>query len=131
MASGESVRLRMHSGIPIVDVLGDRSEGALRSLVEMVRALVDAGHFDIIVNLKLAAVTGAIWLEGLAKEGRAVRAHCGHIDVVATREQAAALAQGTGDCLFRLATSEGLAIGRIKRIPVLSAGSGSTARTME
>jgi len=128
MSAEEMIQLRVNSGVPIVDVLGEWEAAVLGALTEMVNTLMDAGHYEIVVNVQRATTSGIAGLHSLARAAQAVRLHCGHIDVVGTAEQVDHLLRQQAEKLFRLATSEEVAIGRIKRTPVLSAGSRCTAR---
>lgn len=128
MSGGDCVRLRLHSGIPIVDVEGEWGTAATEALVDMIGALSSAGHYEIIVNIQRAALEGISALRSLARLTKAVRAHCGHINIVASVEQIEEMVRQRMDGLFRLASSEGSAIGRIKRTPILTPGPSCTAR---
>lgn len=131
MPAEEAVRLRVHSGVPIVDVMGDWAPAVADSLAAMIGSLTEAGHFDIVVNVQRAAVSSVMALKALSRAAHAVRDHCGHIDVVGTAEQLDELLCQHMERFFRLAASEETAIGRIKRIPVLAPGQRWTARPAE
>ena len=128
MATGTVLNLRVHSGVPIVDVQGIWEPALTDALSEMIGKLASAGHFDIVVNVQRAALEGISALRSLSRSAQAIRAHCGHVDIVGTVEQLDALLIEHVESLFRLALSEEGAIGRIKRIPVLSTGVRVTAR---
>jgi len=126
--TGVTLDLRLHSGVPIVDVQGSWEPALTDALSEMIFALSSAGHFDIVVNVQRAALEGISALRSLTRSANAVRSHCGHLDIVGTAEQLEALISERVGGLFRLASSEEGAIGRIKRIPILSTGVRVTAR---
>jgi len=128
MTAGYEIRLRLHSGVPIVDMLGDWKPAATEALRDMIETLLRAGHYEIIVNIQRATLDGISALQSLSQLAQKVRSHCGHIDIVGTAAQLQALLRQQAEGLFRLAVSEESALGRIKRIPVLTAGPGCTAR---
>ncbi len=128
MATGSALNLRLHSGVPIVDVQGSWEPALTDALSEMIGALANAGHFDIVVNVQRAALEGISALRSLSRSALAIRSHYGHLDVVGTVEQIDALMTEHIESLFRLASSEEGAIGRIKRVPILSTGARITAR---
>ncbi|HXG24061.1 MAG TPA: hypothetical protein VNJ09_05850 [Chthonomonadales bacterium] len=128
MSGGNCVRLRLHSGIPIVDVQGEWGPAATEALVDMICVLSNAGHYEIVVNIQRAALEGISALRSLAWLAETVRAHCGHINIVGSVEQIEELVRQRIEGLFRLASSEENAIGRIKRIPILTPGPSCTAR---
>src|SRR2546423_8911191 len=129
-STGNLLNLRMHSGGPIVEVHGEWEPGVADALKEMIGQLVNAGHFEIVVNIQRAALEGLSALRSLAQTVQAVRSHCGHLDVVGTVEQIQELLQQQTEKLFRLACTEETAIGRIKRLPVITKGVGCTAHTV-
>jgi hypothetical protein len=122
MAASATLNLRLHSGVPVVDVHGSWEPALTRALSELLGRLTDAGHFDIVVNVQRAALEGILALRSLSCSAQAIRSHCGHLDIVGTVEQIDVLIFDQMEKLFRLASSEEGAIGRIKRIPVLSRG---------
>jgi hypothetical protein len=124
----EAVKLRIHSGVPIVDVLGDWAPAMADSVAEMIRTLTDAGHFEIVLNIQRATIGGITAMGSLTRMAQGLRSHCGHMDVVGTADQINELVRAQTKRLFRLAVSEEMAIGRIKRTPVLSTGERCTAR---
>src|ERR1051325_106859 len=128
MSVEQPVRLRIHSGVPIVDVLGDWVPHVTDAVSDLVRTLTESGHFDIVLNVQRAAITGISALSSLSRLAKTVRSHCGHIDVVGTKDQVNELIRSRVETLFRLAMSEEAAIGRIKRTPVLAAAQEFTAR---
>jgi hypothetical protein len=121
------VRLRLHSGVPIVDVLGEWAPHLTDSLTEMISSLIVAGHFEIVLNVK-RTLGGVQAIMALGRNVQAVRKHCGHIDLVVSAEQRDELVRQQAQRVFRLATTEETAIARIKRVPVLSIGHLCTAK---
>jgi anti-anti-sigma regulatory factor len=128
MSGGYQVRLRLHSGIPVVDVRGAWDSRVAEALDEMIHALLNAGHYEIVVNIQRATLEGLSVLCSLAQLAKAIRAHYGHINIVGNVEQIEELLRHKSDKLFRLAISEASAIGRIKRIPIWTSGPSSPAR---
>jgi len=128
LSAESAVRLRMHSGVPIVDVLGEWEPCATAELAEMIGRLAGAGHYEIVINVQRAALKGVAALEQLSRWVQTVREHCGHIDVVGTAEQLEALLREQAGRMFRLATCEETALSHIKRTPVLATGIRCTAR---
>lgn len=118
--------LLLHSGIPVVRLEGEWDDRLGAQLVETVRRLTRAGHYEIIINLtgakQLPFLEGK-WLEKLERLAASIRAHCGHLDVVASVEQVEAYLRRQVKSLARWATSEEQAICRIKGIPVMTGGS--------
>src|SRR5258708_761533 len=119
LSSERLVNLRMHSGVPIVDVHGDWEPGVADALNGMIGQLVRAGHFEIILNVQRAALDGISALRSLGQSVQSIHSHCGHLDVVGTVEQIEELVKEQAVNLFRLACTEETAIGRIKRLPVM------------
>ena len=128
MNAQDGVRLRIHSGVPIVDVLGDWAPSVADAVHDLIRSLTETGHFDIVLNIQRVTVGGIAGLGTLTRLAEGVRSHCGHIDVVGTVDQVSELVKQQTDWMFRLAISEETAIGRIKRMPILSSGERFTAR---
>ena len=131
MTTSTALNLRLHSGVPVVDVHGSWEPALSEALSEMIRTLTDAGHLDIVVNVQRAALEGILALRARSRSAQAVRSHCGHLDIVGTVEQIDILIFDRMEKLFRLASSEEGAIGRIKRFPVLSKGVRFTTRTSQ
>ena len=129
MANTFGLNLRLNSGVPVVDVVGEWEPAVTEALSEMLGALASAGHFDIVVNVQRAALDGVSALRSLSRTAQSIRGHCGHIDVVGTVEQIEELVRQQVEGLFRLARTEESAIGRIKRIPVVTTGSRALFRT--
>ena len=128
MAAGDAVSLRVMSGVPVVEVFGEWAPSVMDSLTGMIGALAEAGHYEIVVNVKRAELSGIDALGSLASVVRLVRSHCGHVDIVGTAEQLRTLVVQPGERSFRLSGSIESAIGRIKRMPILDSGDWTTAK---
>jgi hypothetical protein len=128
MASTYELNLRLNSGVPVVDVVGEWGPAVTDALSEMIGALASAGHFEIVLNVQHAALDGVSALRSLSRAAQSVRGHCGHVDIVGTVEQIEELVRQQVEGLFRLAWTEERAIGRIKRIPVVTTGSKAMPR---
>lgn len=131
MAAEDELTLRLHSGIPVVEVCGVWSVTLAEAVVSMLASLQHAGHFDIVLNVQRAAPDGIAGLRSLAGEALAFRSHHGHLDIVGTVEQIEELIRGGLASLFRLAPSEEVALSRIKRTPVFAGGPRFTARPLD
>ena len=129
MATTFELSLRLNSGVPVVDVVGEWGPAVTDALSEMIGALASAGHYEIVVNVQRAALDGISALRSLSRTAQSIREHCGHLDVVGTVEQIEELVRQKVEGLFRLARTEESAIGRIKRIPVVTTGSRAIFRT--
>lgn len=118
--------LLLHSGIPVVRLEGEWDDTLGAQVLETVRRLTRAGHYEIIINFtgakQLPFLEGS-WLEKLERLASSIRSHCGHLDVVASVEQAEMALRRRVNSLARWATSEEQAICRIKGIPVMAGGS--------
>jgi len=106
MPAGFTLSLRLHSGVPIVDVLGSWDQSLTDALADMVGALASAGHYDIVVNVQRAALEGISALWSLTRAVEAVQSHCGHVDIVGTVDQIDRLLSERVQKLFRFAASE-------------------------
>jgi hypothetical protein len=130
MAVQDELILRLHSGVPVVEVRGEWSAGLRETVASMLDSLQQAGHFEIVLNVQRAALCGIVELRSLASEAQAFRSHYGHLDIVGTVEQIEELVRSGLENLFRLAPSEEVALRRIKGIPVFTSGLRFTARTV-
>lgn len=124
----EYLSLRMHSGVPIVEVRGDWVPGIAEALAEAVRALAGAGHLEIIVNLQRASCEAAAVLRALGAVAHHVRARHGRVTVVGTPAQVARLSTLPLGIPISLAASETGALGAIKGVPVHTAGPFASAQ---
>ncbi|HLV81240.1 MAG TPA: hypothetical protein VKT32_13215 [Chthonomonadaceae bacterium] len=118
-------RLYLHSGIPVVSLEGEWGEAAERLLTETIGGLARAGHYEIIVNMISATrlpLTERPWLERLERLAASVRAHGGHLDIVAALDQIEAGLWRQAHSLLRWAASEDEAICRIVGIPMTVSG---------
>lgn len=134
MAVKDELTLRLHSGIPVVEIGGEWSATLSEAVTSMLASLQHAGHFEIVLNVQRAAMSGMGGMAGLrslAGEAQAFRSHHGHLDIVGTIEQIEELVRGGLESLYRLASSEEAALSRIKRTPVLASGPRIHARTLD
>src|SRR5690349_141490 len=102
MSVEQAVKLRVHSGVPIVDVFGEWLPTVTDSVCALLRSLAESGHYDIVLNVQRAALTGMAPFAPLAQLAQSVRSHCGYIDVVGTREQVNELIRSSMEKAFRL-----------------------------
>lgn len=117
-----SIALRNYAGIPVVDLVGEINRNTLGKLEEILDRLVRAGHYNVMINLKRAACQNLTNLASLERIAKLFRSHHGSLDLVAEAEQIAGLVQRKSfSALFRLCTSEGQALTRIRKIPFPSA----------
>jgi hypothetical protein len=134
MAVKDELTLRLHSGIPVVEIGGEWSATLSEAVASMLASLQHAGHFDIVLNVQrsiVGSLDGMAGLRSLAGQAQAFRSHHGHLDIVGTVEQIEELVRNGLASLFRLAPSEEVALSRIKRTPVLASGPRFTAHTLE
>lgn len=127
MTPAHRIDLRLHSGIPVLDVCGEWAASLGDKLSEAIGQLARAGHYEIVVNMQRAAKVGAAALSALTPMARVVRSHHGHVEIVATAEQLSSMAGEEVARHFRMATSEASAIGRIKGQSIRSPGTSVTA----
>jgi anti-anti-sigma factor len=130
MATRE-LTLRLHSGIPVVEIDGEWSAALAEAVMSMLTSLQHAGHFEIVLNIQRTALGSLSGLRSLAGEVSAFRSHHGHLDVVGTVEQLDELVRSGLASLFRLAHSEEIALSRIKRTPVFASGPRLMARPLD
>lgn len=128
MSSVFDVRLRVQSGVPVIEVEGAWVPTTSNALADMIQALTNAGHYQIIVNIQRAALEGMVALQALAPLAKMVRAHFGRIDVVGTVEQVEEMARLQEKGSLQFSTSEISALSHIKRTPVRTPGPDTTAR---
>ena len=131
MAVQDEVILRLHSGIPVVEIGGEWSVKLVDMVTSMLTSLQHAGHFEIVLNIQRAALGSMAGLRSLGGIAQAFRSHHGHLDIVGTIEQIEEL---SGEGLagpFRLASSVESALSRIKGTRVLAGGPRYTARTLD
>lgn len=111
------IRLRNAEGIPIVQVVGNITRAALKTIKLTLERLANAGHYHIVLNIE--SVRNANWglLTGLAGTVRSIRQHYGDVDLVPSRENVQELLQADRIAkLFRISLSERHAISRIKKL---------------
>ncbi|MGC8667148.1 MAG: hypothetical protein ACP5VE_03395 [Chthonomonadales bacterium] len=121
MTGMDAVSLRLHSGIPIIDVRAQMGEGAEQVVHRTISALAEAGHFEVILNVCQAGALNRSLLPILVRAAAALRGHCGHLTLV--HPQASAdVAQLAAQPGIRITHSEIEALARIKRMRLLSPG---------
>ena len=116
-----SIALRNYAGVPVVELIGEINKRTMTTLDDILGKLVQAGHYNIMLNLKRAAWDNLGSLEPLRKAAKLFRAHYGSVDVIVDNDQIDKLRKMAGS-LFRYCTSEGQALAFIKRLPAPSAG---------
>lgn len=120
METQTEVKLHLYSGIPVVSLTGDWSEATGRLLTETIGALTQAGHGEIVLNLRYITrlpLTEADWLDALERLAVSVRRHCGRLDIVGTTEQKAVHLKRQVRSLLRWSFSEEEAICHITGVP--------------
>ena len=111
------IKLRNAEGVPVLQICGDITESALRSMKSMLEKLASAGHYNIVINLERAQAANWKFLTNLTDTVRNIRSHYGAVDIVATQELIQQLIKiDPISHLFRLSRSESQAISRIKRL---------------
>jgi anti-anti-sigma factor len=115
--SGGKLNIRNSAGVPVIELVGDLNSAALNALETVMRRLVAAGHYNIVLNLKKSANANLKALSSLSKTISQVRSHYGAVDLVAEAGQIRELLRlGTLAGMFRLSASEAQAICKIKRL---------------
>jgi len=115
-----SIALRNYAGVPVVELVGELNKKTVAALNDILGKLVQAGHYNVMLNLKRAAWQKDAALESLKKAARLFRVHYGNVEVIADMEQIDGLRKLSGS-LFRFCTSEGQALTRIRKLPAQSA----------
>ena len=111
------IRLRNAEGVPVLQICGDITENALRSVKSILERLSNAGHYNIVINIECAQASNWKFLTALTDTVHAIRSHYGAVDIVATQELIQQLIKADPvSRIFRLSRSEGQAISRIKRL---------------
>ena len=118
-----SIALRNYAGVPVVELVGEINQKTLATLEDILGRLMQAGHYNVMINLKRAVWQSLNALTSLEKAAKLFRTHYGHLDIIAETEQIDKLLGSTKLAnLFRFCTSEGQALTRIKKVPVTSTG---------
>ena len=122
MANSEfSIALRNYAGVPVVELVGEINKRTMTTLSDILGKLVQAGHYNVMLNLKRAAWDNTGALDTLKKAAKLFQTHYGNVDLIIESEQLEKLRRLPGD-LFRFCTSEGQALTRIRRLPAPSMG---------
>ncbi|MCL6629891.1 MAG: hypothetical protein K6U00_09860 [Armatimonadetes bacterium] len=117
-----SIALRNYAGVPVVELVGKVTNTTIASLNQILNRLAQAGHYNVMVNLKRAAWENMKVFSSLEKAAEVFQKHYGYLDVIAEATQIASLLESHRlSQVLRFCTSEGQALTRIKRIPGPSA----------
>jgi len=127
-----SISLRNYAGVPVVELIGEVNKSTLSALNEILDKLAQAGHYNVMLNVKRAVWDGLGSLEPLQKAANIFKKHYGNVEVIAECDQIDKIRKMAGS-FFRYCTSEGQALTRIMRLPEPSAGGvkPTSARLME
>lgn len=122
MANSEfSIALRNYAGVPVVELVGEINKRTMTTLNDILGKLVQAGHYNVMLNLKRAVWDNNGALDALKRAAKLFQTHYGNVDLIVEGEQLEKLRKFSGD-FFRFCTSEGQALTRIKRLPAPSVG---------
>ena len=116
-----SIALRNYAGVPVVELIGEVNKSTLITVNEILGKLAQAGHYNVMLNLKRAVWDGLGTLEPLQKAAKVFQTHYGNVEVIAECEQIEKIRKMAGS-FFRYCTSEGQALTRIRRLPEPTAG---------
>lgn len=118
-----SIALRNYAGVPVVELVGEINAATISALNDILGKLVQAGHYDVMVNLKRAAGQDSALLKSLDKVGKLMRTHYGNLNVIAETKQIMGLSSaGAVGKAVKFCTSEGQALTRIRRLHAASVG---------
>ncbi len=113
------VRMRLHSGIPVLDLCGEWSDTLQHRLVEAAQALVSSAHFDLVLNLCSAQhlpLGDLKWWQALEQMAAQITEHYGRLEVVGTIRQHHAIHPQTAWRLRQWVFTEEAAICRINGV---------------
>lgn len=111
------VIIRNHSGIPVVEIVGELNRAAIGAIESSISALASAGHYHIVLNIRKAVAANTKALESLKSSAEAVVKHYGAIDIVGEAGQIGQLLSLDGLAkAFRFCTSENEALRKIKKL---------------
>jgi len=116
-----SIALRNYAGVPVVELVGEINKQTTATLNDILGKLMQAGHYNVMLNLKRAAWDNLGALDALKRAAKLFRTHYGNVDLIVDRDQVEKLKR-LPQSLFRLCVSEGQALTRIKRLPAPSLG---------
>ena len=117
--------LHLHSGIPVVELLGDWCDATDCYLAETVARLVGSGHLEIVINLARAGrlpYPERGWIDGLERLASSVQRRHGQLDVVGGERLAGTGLGDSSRSFLRWATTETEAVCRIKGVPCFMDG---------
>jgi hypothetical protein len=115
-----SIALRNYAGVPVVELVGKVNDATVSKLNDILNRLAQAGHYNVMVNLKRA-----VWdarnkkiFSSLEKAAEVFQKHYGYLSVIADTGQVASLLESHRlTQALKFCTSEGQALTRIKRLP--------------
>lgn len=120
-ASDFNIALRNYSGVPVVELAGEINKKTLAMLNDTLIKLAQAGHYNVVLNLKNAAWKNLTALTSLETIAKVFKTHYGNLDVIVDTSQIVELLKLRSlGRLFRFFTSEVQALTCIKRLPVPS-----------
>lgn len=116
-----SINLRNYAGVPVVELIGEINKRTVTTLNDILGKLVQAGHYNVMLNLRRAVWDNLGSLEPLQKAAKVFHTHYGNVDVIVDNEQMDKLRKAAGN-LFRFCSSEGQALTFIRKLPAPSVG---------
>ena len=117
--------LHLHSGIPVVELLGDWSDETDGYLAETVARLVGSGHLEIVINLARAGrlpYPERAWLDNLERLASVVQGRHGRLGIVGGERLAWAGIGGSAHSFLRWANTETEAVCHLKGVPCFRDG---------
>jgi hypothetical protein len=66
VAANDIVKLRVRSGVPILEVQGEWLPDMTESVIRLIRSLAEAGHYEIVLNVQQAGHSALGALESLS-----------------------------------------------------------------
>jgi hypothetical protein len=125
MNGRDAVSLRMHSGIPVIDLHTTTGKDTEEAIARIVSALANAGHFEVILNACQITTVSDTLAAVLERVARDLQRHFGHLTLVGM--QASDLLRLPSLPGIRMSRTEMEALSHIKRTQFLSQGSSCTA----
>ena len=114
-----NIALCNNSGIPVLELAGKINEEAVAVVEETIEKLINAGHYNLMLNLKKAVWETLTELIPLKKIVGSLESHYGKLDVIVDQRRIEVLHREDSKPLaglFRFCTSENQALRRIKRL---------------
>lgn len=113
-----TIALRNYAGVPVVELAGQVNEKTLMALKDLLSKLIQAGHYNVMLNLKRAIWEKENLFSYLEAVARLFKRHYGNLDIVVEAGQMAELMGSKSIPRFlRFCGSEGQALGRIRGLP--------------